>query len=949
MQWKPPPGEIDEVSDWNITPLVRHNFFNLVNTANNSTPAFSFVSMLLQRNQTDPIVNNKKTVEHLTGLKTDSQHIAKVVTAELIPQHCLNHRMQLETAVVASSDSHILLQCIDFDMSDETPMFVSRGGDLQLAKHSKNSSTALVATTGLSKQQLAMLPRMKTNNSEQITKILQSIAKSSMLIQNKVTSEFIKVDCQSIHCLQHLERTTAECLVHAREMRSKPSAQVSAFESKTRIHILDQAASNPRYVHGLPNPDGSWKNITFFCDDHIIFNVIGDLSKTFVDRDISGLTHWALTFNHSLGRAYSSKIVREIVHDWLVVKKGPPPLEARNRSKAILRIALIGQSNNFETRLHMECWPNGDPFKRGQIEVWLPIGTEIDRGFLVEAVSRAINFIAFSRNQPIIKRHRWRGIYPGMSAYVLLDNLFGLAPELLKRFRQAVKQVAAPSSISSRAASASAAAKAGSAAANASESSVPLPGDEDGTNADPETSRCKAQAWVDSNPGARCKAFRMAIEPIRQYQESKAHACSLQSQRRSQIIDVLALQGHPNLLTKQIPFYLMISGQLEQAALRRLSMLLTSTELWTDLMSSSEATLENQELAFRMIARGGSQLNSKLLNRSKLQPTKTLLVDLRPELEKEIVNDSCDHMHTAWSLDHCASHLGDVSAEARRTGFAKRVHISDTSTSTIMELENLHASFRRRLKAAGVQTHKVTFVDLSAAFVCDRARSRESQHAWRDSAAPANHSSVDDSAEVDANADEHPVDDGNDRDYERGGGGGVWRAFIRDQTLGSSGTPDIRALADQYNNHTSEAELERLAPIAAQATERHAAGTNTSGSKTSSFGPTTREMDRALLKRKAEAMWQQLSDEAKTSLASMETSAFNDSALQAALQAAHEQRRLRGGTFDAALKEGRFVLMNYSNVRVRRIKELEDMVRTWCQENCNKLLDTLIAQVPLLH
>ena len=90
--------------------------------------------MLLLGNQTDPIVNNKKTVEHLTGLKTDSQHIAKVVTAELILQHCLNHRMQLETAVVASSDSHILLQCIDFDMSDETPMFVSRGGDLQLAK-----------------------------------------------------------------------------------------------------------------------------------------------------------------------------------------------------------------------------------------------------------------------------------------------------------------------------------------------------------------------------------------------------------------------------------------------------------------------------------------------------------------------------------------------------------------------------------------------------------------------------------------------------------------------------------------------------------------------------------------------------------------------------------------------------------------------------------------------
>ena len=55
-------------------------------------------------------------------------------------------------------------------------------------------------------------------------------------------------------------------------------------------------------------------------------------------------------------------------------------------------------------------------------------------------------------------------------------------------------------------------------------------------------------------------------------------------------------------------------------------------------------------------------------------------------------------------------------------GFAKRVHISMEATATIMELENLYASFRRKLKTCGVQTHKVIFVDLAASFVCDRAR-----------------------------------------------------------------------------------------------------------------------------------------------------------------------------------------------------------------------------------
>jgi len=440
----------------------------------------------------------------------------------------------------------------------------------------------------------------------------------------------------------------------------------------------------------------------------------------------------------------------------------------------------------------------------------------------------------------------------------------------------------------------------------------------------------------------------MVVEPIRQYQESKSHVFSQTSQKKSQIIDVLAQEGHPENLNKQIPFYKVLSGSMEEATLDRLRLLMTSDGLWRDLMSAAEHTLVNTELAFRMIAMAGSKIVGKLLFRHKLQPNKTLLVDLTPDFEAEIVNNSCDHMHTPWSLEHCAAHLGNVSAEARRDGRAKRVHIADNSTSTIMELENLHAAFRRKLKTAGVQTQKVTFPDLAAGFVCDRARSRESQHSWRDTAAPANNLSVEDCDAV-PGAGEAPVaNDGNDRDYERGGGGGLWRAFIRDQTLGTSGAPDLRALADQYNNHTTEAELDRLRPIAAEATDRHASGENTSGSKTSSFGPTSREVERALLKRKADLMYQKLSDEAKNSLAIEEYDAGGQP-LQAALEAAHTERQLRGGTFDAALKEGRFVLQSYTKMKNRRIKELGDMVRKWCADNCSQLLDALVGQLPLLH
>ena len=793
MAWK---ADDDCANDANITPLVRFNFPKLVATFNESTPAAKYVHSLLQRAST---ISSKKIVKQFTNLKESSQSSAQLVTAETILQHSINHRYQLESAVAAYAESHKLHQYIGFDMSDETPMFVSRGGDLQLSHHSKNTSTALVQITGLSKQELKQLPSLKAKNTEQSTKILQSSAKYSMLIQNKQSDDFIIIGGKTIHPLQHLERTTAECLVHAHDLRSKPSTHASAFESKVRLHTLDQAASNPRYISGLPNPNGSWKDIVVFCEDHGAFNIIGDLGKTFVDPDISGLTHWGLTFNHSLGRAYSTKIIREIVDDWLAIMKGPPPLAARQHSKAILRLGLAGQSNQFETTLHMQFWPNGDPFLKRRIEVWLPVGTEANRTFVVEAVARSLNYMCFSKNQPIIKKHRWYGIYPGFSSFLLLNDLFGIGPELLKRFRQQVRNV---SSGSTKTNASSNATMATDAAANLSQSSSPWADDSERQRADladPEISRCKAAAWIDSEPGARCKIFRMTMEPMRQYQATKAHLTSKANEKCCQIVNVLSMQGQPGNLTKHIPFYAVISGEVEETAMNRLALLMNCSQLWDDLMSEPEKNLENQELAFRMIARQASQIKSKMQSRRRRQPMKTLLVDLKPEVEREIMNSSCEHMHTEWSLDHCASHLGDVSAEERRIGFAKRVHICTESTATIMELENLHASFRRRLKACGVQTHKVSFVDVAASFVCDRARSRESQHAWRDPTASAHQSAVEDTAEAGTNADEVPSleEHGNDRDYERGGGGGLWRAFVREETLGTSGgVPDLRVIAE---------------------------------------------------------------------------------------------------------------------------------------------------------
>ena len=183
-------------------------------------------------------------------------------------------------------------------------------------------------------------------------------------------------------------------------------------------------------------------------------------------------------------------------------------------------------------------FPNGDPHIRGRIEIWIPIGVTVDRRLLVEAVARSINFLTFSGNIPICKRHRWRGLYSGLGAFILLDGLFGIGTELFKRFREKVMSVSARSTACS---------SAGHASPSNSSSVVilPLQGDSqhnETTGAwqdDPEIHRTKGWSWLSSKPAAKTKIFRMCIDPMRQYQISKDKLASLNTNKHYEIQDVL--------------------------------------------------------------------------------------------------------------------------------------------------------------------------------------------------------------------------------------------------------------------------------------------------------------------------------------------------------------------------------------------------------------------------
>ena len=154
--------------------------------------------------------------------------------------------------------------------------------------------------------------------SSQLTKLLQSRASFSMLVRGKEDSKYqvIRGDCST--ALQWVERTTAECLLEGRCLRSNRSKDVESFGDKVFLSTLDGASSNNRYISHVHDGLENWTDFTMLCEDHIIFNLLNDVAKL-CDFDISGQVHWALSMQHAMARVYTRKILHQDCDDWVQV------------------------------------------------------------------------------------------------------------------------------------------------------------------------------------------------------------------------------------------------------------------------------------------------------------------------------------------------------------------------------------------------------------------------------------------------------------------------------------------------------------------------------------------------------------------------------------------------------------------------------------------------------
>ena len=225
---------------------------------------------------------------------------------------------------------------------------------------------------------------------QQVTNMLQSSSRFSMLMYNGERDAYVAIGGDAINPLQHVERTTAECLWGAWSKREAVSESASHYEEQVRLVAEDGAGSNFRAEGFIRASRGSaFTTVEHACESHLI--ALGlKAHGTVIDSDVTGQIHHSLAMNFNTSRTHCRRILFDVVKDWFKCKRGPPPVAGRRHLRYLLRTCLSGERRRCEKELLMLCLPNSGPFIHGELTVWVPLGAIVDESAIMRGIANSL-------------------------------------------------------------------------------------------------------------------------------------------------------------------------------------------------------------------------------------------------------------------------------------------------------------------------------------------------------------------------------------------------------------------------------------------------------------------------------------------------------------------------------------------------------------------------------
>lgn len=723
---------------------------------------------------------------------------------------------RLEAALVGSLPRAHLICYIESVQYDETPLRARIVGDREA------EGPAPVPGAGPGPGQIVEAQRiggdmivqlggsksMQVFASKAAQKIVQTQADIGFVV--RIGHRLATITLRPVLALAVVERTTAACLQQQQLSISQVGRAARAFKSQVRAATTDAYSANKAAEASIASVRGAAASgsLHVLCAVH---GTAGVYDKTFglVDSHISGVIRVALSLQNGPAMARFRKCLRAEIASRLEILKGVAPASAVEYKKKVMGVFVRHGGGVVKRRALLALCPNGE-WRAPKVQYYVnpQIAGEItDPKVILSHLTNGLVMALASAQPACYNRHRWTGSDIAVDQLAVFEAVHRLLSTTYARFcasfrtgAPAVRLLQLAQDLAEydgvpggqqQALELEPEVVAGP--PGEAEPAGPVPMGEDADPAAAAAAPQGAQGALDfaaANARERQLALqflrggcmgtlvlmRLLMEPLRQYlgkQFERAGEDWEQAEQAKLARAQMAGQSYQ----RQFRILHVASGEDDSFFSAQLRLVFTNAELWS-LMPPSRCTVSMRALAFRCLARMGCAHSKLLRGRHEGYPYKTLCLLSDPGRAAEILAMP-DCLLDPWTLALRKEYPTLAGEEVQQVLYS----MASLVRVDISHVESRHASIRRMLFGRSVQTHALSFPDLSAQWVFQQHRTRRSRQGAR--GLPSGPAATGPSAKRGAGARKKVRKTHGDKAKgKRSGHGGAWRAWMRIRTSG---------------------------------------------------------------------------------------------------------------------------------------------------------------------
>lgn len=691
--------------------------------------------------ETMPIASKRVVAEQL-GVDERKVGRLKPRLAALVLLSAQEQQRALEAAIASSCAGARRLLYIEACAYDETPLSVQIRKDFWSLVQQGGAGVGDEGSTALTGAELAgfektPLLQITTNASEQ--KILQHQGTICMLL--RVADRSVILKSPPLAGLVVMENGTAEVLASA-ELRLSTSTEASAsFEQRVRAAHTDAGAPNFSCEKMLSNVRApEFKLLHRLCDIHRTSLVHG---KTFalLDDNVRGMIACALSLRVGSAMTRFRRCLKAEIESRLQILHGQPPRDATRYKLAVLRLFVSQGRNLAVRRLLLVMCPNGD-WRSPAVQYYAPLGEQqaVDRKKVLAHLTTGLLTALCACRPEVYPRHRWTGCDLATDDLSIMEACHGLLSSTYKRLLREYQPSLGRTPMgegphAAKKESDDLLALEDDMLADAQDQGARCGGEGDPLAAMPagdapdmmgETAakgpqvnaanRRGAAMWLESKPFGKLVLQRLLMEPLRHLLAEQFRVAGTDWEKQQQCDAASSLSSGSSSFGRQFRPSLAAQGLAERGCKDRVRLLLDKEELW-DALPTSCFTVSFRSLSFRSISRLACSVHQLLECYHMRFPIRLFALLHDPSLAKEL-SEVPECMMDPWT----------ASMKARFPTFDGEVFMhtlvahSLVLWNDISVIESKHASVRRCLKSASLQTHTKNFPDLSADFCLLQAR-----------------------------------------------------------------------------------------------------------------------------------------------------------------------------------------------------------------------------------